>query len=392
MRILLVNDYATETGGAEIATLALREGLRNRGHDARLFATTARPNDVRSLADYECYGTTSRFRTLLQTANPAAFFRFREVLSQFKPDLVHVNLFLTQLSPLILPLLEDIPSCYHVHWYRPICPLGTKMLPDGSPCKSKAGKACYFNHCLPISDFFPLILQMRLWRFWRRVFNRIVTNSEALKQYLIEEGIEPVEVIYYGFYSQQKQRELSELPTVVFAGRLVKEKGVDLLLRAFKRVSEELSGAKLLIAGDGPERNNLAKLITNLKLESSATLLGYLTQEEMEREFSSAWVQAVPSRWPEPFGIVATEAMNRGVAVVASAHGGLTEIVEDDNTGFLVPPNDVESLADRLLSLLKDRELASQMGRAGQEISSLKFSRDSYTDKFIKLYEGMLLE
>jgi len=116
MKILLINDYGTATGGAELMLLGLREGLRRQGHDARLFASSARPGPGPSSADYECVGRTTRFRTLLQTANPWAYRRLRRVLAEFRPDVVHAHIFLTQLSPLILPLLRDVPSIYHAVW------------------------------------------------------------------------------------------------------------------------------------------------------------------------------------------------------------------------------------------------------------------------------------
>lgn len=73
MKILLVNDYVTPTGGAELMMLALRVGLRQQGHSARLFASCAQRGASDRLADYECFGTTSSFRTLLQTTNLWAF-------------------------------------------------------------------------------------------------------------------------------------------------------------------------------------------------------------------------------------------------------------------------------------------------------------------------------
>ena len=152
MKILLVNDYGTLTGGAEVQMALLRDELRKRGHEARLFTSSARPSIGESYADYECVGTTSRFRTLLQTLNPWAYWQLRRVIAEFHPDVIHVKMFLTQLSPLILPLLRNVPSLYHVVWYRPICPLGTKMLPDGTTCQVTAGAICYHNRCLPLRD------------------------------------------------------------------------------------------------------------------------------------------------------------------------------------------------------------------------------------------------
>jgi glycosyltransferase involved in cell wall biosynthesis len=385
MKILLVNDSAALTGGAEIHTLLLRDELRRQGHDARLFASTA----GRGEADYQCLGTISRFRTLLQTANPWAAWHFHRALGDFRPDVVHVRMFLTQLSPLILPLLKDIPSLYDVVWYRPICPLGTKMLPNGTTCRVPAGSVCYRNQCLPLRDWLPLTIQMKLWRRWRKVFDLIVANSEAVKVRLIAEGIAPVEVVCHSVATRPARPPLASPPTVGFAGRLIREKGVDVLLRAFATVAARIPEARLLLAGAGPEREYLEGLIASRQLSSSISLLGHLTPLELERSLAPAWVQAVPSRWEEPFGLVAVEAMMRGTAVVASASGGLLEIVRHGESGLLVPPSDPAALAEALSLLLQDRSLAERMGRSGREVALTQFSLASSADRFVQLYRAL---
>src|SRR5690349_13212871 len=109
MKILLVNDYGTPDGGAEIATLSLRDGLRRRGHEALLFATSPR-NNVQSLADIHCAGAGGYRGRLVQTANFGARAALQRAIVDMQPDVVHVGLFLTQLSPLILQPLRDVPS------------------------------------------------------------------------------------------------------------------------------------------------------------------------------------------------------------------------------------------------------------------------------------------
>jgi glycosyltransferase involved in cell wall biosynthesis len=389
MKILLVSDYATPTAGAELQTLVLRDRLRQLGHDARFFASSARPGPGGSRADYECFGTTSRFRTLLQTANPWAFWQLRRVLAEFRPDVVHVKMFLTQLSPLILPLLKEIPSLYHAVWYRAVCPLGTKMLPDGTSCQVPWGAVCYRNRCLPLRDWIPLMLQMKLWRRWRNAFNLIVANSEAVRWRLLADGIEPVEVVWNGVPIRPPRLPLRPPPTAAFAGRLVPEKGADVLVRAFGKVVVQLPQARLLVVGGGPEEGRLRRLIAELGLSSSVTLLGYLPHPEMDRYFETAWVQVVPSRWAEPFANVALEAMMRGTAVVASRSGGLTEIVQDGQTGLLVTPDDVDALAQALVRLLEDRGLAERIGSTGRGFALAHFSDTILADNFIRLYQAL---
>ncbi|NOS77606.1 MAG: glycosyltransferase family 4 protein [Nitrospira sp.] len=389
MKILLINDYGSPIGGAEVLTFALRDELRRLGHDVRLFASSAGASPASPEADYLCYGTLSRFRTLLQTLNPWAFVRLRRVLQEFQPDVVHVRMFFTQLSPLILPLLRRVPALYHVVWYRPVCQTGTKLLPTGSPCQNPAGLACYRNACVPLRDWLPLQFQMWLWRTWRHVFRRIVANSRAVQECLIADGIEPVEVIHNGVAVESLTRALSSKPVVVFAGRLVPEKGVDVLLRAFAIVARDLPEARLILAGDGPERAPLAALAERLEIAAQVTFLGHLSKGDMERKFAQAWVQAVPSRWAEPFGLVAVEAMMRGTAVVASSTGGLGEIVQDGATGFLVPPNDPHALAEKLKEILSDRAKAEAMGKSGRDLAVARFSLTRQCEQFVSIYQQM---
>lgn len=263
------------------------------------------------------------------------------------------------------------------------------MLPDGTPCQVPVGTVCHRNHCLPLRDWRPLMLQLKLLQRWRNVFNLIVTNSEAVKHHLTVEGIEPVEVVWNGVPIRSPRPHLSSPPTVAFAGRLVWEKGADILVRAFAKVIAQIPNARLLLAGEGLEWEHLNKLIVDLRLSLSIQMTGHLTRLEMESRFAKAWVQAVPSRWTEPFGIVAAEAMMRGTAVVASDSGGLTEIVQDGQTGLLVPTDDTDALAEALVCLLRNRELAERMGRAGRSVALAHYSEETFVDRFIQIYQTL---
>lgn len=378
-----MHDYCSLDGGAEAGTRTLQRGLTERGIEASVFAARTGPNDI---ADHLCYGTKGRFRTLLQTANPSAWIALRDVLHGWRPDVVHVRMFLTQLSPLILPLLKDIPALYHAVWYRAICPLGTKVLPDGSECQRPAGIACLNGGCLPIWDWSTLMLQMRMFSTWRGTFDTVVANSHAVKGKLEEAGIAPVEVVWNGVPTVSEPAPIGEMPLAVFAGRLVREKGVDVLLRAFSAVE----AGQLVIAGDGPERQALLRLAGELGVKDRVSFEGHLTPEKLQNRFRGAWVQVVPSLWAEPFGIVAPEAMMRGAAVIASQVGGLPEVVEHGKTGLLVPPGNVDSLADALRHTLGNRNLCARMGAAGRERAMLHFSEARWVEQFVQIYERLI--
>lgn len=387
LKVLIVSDYGTASGGAEIQMLALRDGLRRRGHDARLLTSRARPLPLPLLSDYLCFGTTSRLRGAVQALNPAAAWTTRRVLADFDPDVVHVRMFLTQLSPLILPALRSRPSLMHVDTVRAVCPSGSKLLPSGELCATRYGRVC--RGCLPIQDWPVLMLQMALWRRWRPAFDRIVANSHWTRRRLEEDGVPVDDVVWNGVPAAPARSALAAVPTIAFAGRLAPEKGLDVLLRALRRVRERLPAARLVVAGDGPDRDAIAARITALGLDGHVERLGHVPRAELDARLGSAWVQAVPSLWEEPFGLVAAEAMMRGVAVVATAAGGLAEIVEEGCTGLLVPRGDDEALARALLELLEDPERVRRMGQAGRTRALAHFDEERYVEDFVAIYEAM---
>lgn len=391
MRILLISDYATSSGGAEVAILHLRQKLRERGHDARIFSTTARPAGMRVCSEYRCFGTITPLRVLLQTVNPGAFFGLRGVIRSFKPHVVHVHLFLTQLSPLILPLLKNIPSIHHVRWLRPVCPTGSKRMPDGTICQRSWGAACYHEGCVPFAVWPFIKLQMTLWQRWIRVFNATISLSHAVKAAMAREHIGSTIVLWNGIPSSSScaRPPLSNPPTVAFSGRLVRVKGVDVLIRAFSKVLPVVPSARLLIAGEGPEKQRLQRLANRLGIGYCTLFTGFLQARELEQHFASAWVQAVPSVWVEALSRAAQEAMMRGTAVIASDIGGLAEIVQNEDTGLLVSANDVRALGAALLRLLTHRELAEKMGRAGRRFAVAHFDENRYIERLTQLYSDL---
>ena len=390
MKVLLVHDYGRPTGGAELQMLALRRGLRERGHDARLFASRASLVPGEFLADYDCFGTTHRVQKLVQVANPSARRQLARVLREFQPDVVHARMCLYQLSPLILPLLRDVPSLYQEATYKSICPVGTKLLPDRTPCTVSPGAVCLGNGCLNPVSFPMAMMQLGLWRRWKDAFDLTVVLSESMRSRIEADAPGPVEVVHNGVPERPMRPPLSGPPVVAYAGRLAKEKGMYTLLQAMQGVAAAVPEATLEIAGDGPLRAELEAAADRLGLGGRVRWLGHLPRAAMEKRFEQVWVQVVPSLWEEPFGNVTTEAMMRGTAVVASAVGAQPEIVADGETGFLVPPGDADALANALLPLVRDRSLAERMGRAGRERAFSHFSEDRCVERFLEIYERLI--
>lgn len=390
MRVLLINDYGGRYAGAETLTLGLRSALRARGHDARLLASRAPLFPGENLADYRCAGTTSRLQPLYEAYNLSAARAVRRAIEEFRPDVVHVSMFLWQLSPSILPPLRAVPAVYHVMTYKPVCPLGTKLLPDGSPCRHTAGRVCLSGGCQAWPSWLARGAQQVLWRRWRGAFDRIVPISESVAAALREAGIAVLPPVAPGVAVRETRPPLSDPPVAAFAGRLAREKGGEALLRAMPAVLSRVPDARLLVAGDGPDGARLRELAAAVGIQDCTRFLGHLSALELDAALSPAWVQVVPSLWNEPFGLVAPEAMMRGTAVVAAATGGLTDAVVDGNTGLLVPIGDTDALGAAIVRVLSSRETAEAMGAAGRRRAIERFQESAFVDAFLEIYAELL--
>jgi len=392
VRILLVNDYATPTAGAELITLHLRDALRTRGHDVRTLASRAQLIPGESFADVTCFGTTTRLQTLTSAVNPSAARALKRELESFQPDVVQLHMFLWQLSPAILPLLRDIPAVYYAMTFKAVCPTGLKWLPAGTPCVAPAGMACLKHGCVSAAAAPPLMTQQYLWRRRRRALAAVVCCSNAVRQQLDANEIGVREVIWPGTPVVDERAPLRGPPTVAYAGRLVPEKGVNLLIQAFARMRPECPEARLVIAGTGPQESALRALILQLGISDAVEMHDHLAPGQLASTLERAWVHVVPSRWPEPFGLTATEAMMRGTAVIASRIGGLAESVMHDVTGLHVPPGDEVALAHAMLRILGDRALAERLGAAGRRRALALFSIERSTTQFERLYDTLTSE
>lgn len=393
VRILLINDYDHPVGGAERIVLNLRAELRKRGHDVRLLTSDAMINRLTPEGDFHCRGTTGSLRTLLQCGNFSAWLALRRALVEFRPDVVHVNLYLTQLSPLILECLGNVPTVYYAQWYRAICPLGTRRLPDSKLCAEPAGWACLKNGCLPWQDWIPLQAQRVLNARWHGTFDRVAAISHAVAEKLLTFGGElfkEIEVIHAGTPDTPCRTEVPEFPVFAFAGRLVPEKGCDVLLRAFAKVAGRIPDARLVVIGDGPEQSRLRLMAAALQLSKQVDFRGSLGNLETRQAMREAWALCVPSLWDEPFGLVAVEAQMSGVPVIASRCGGLVEIATPDSGGILLAPGDVDGLAEAMVSIASDRQQPLTRGRAAHHRALQAFRLSTFAERFETLYSSIV--
>jgi glycosyltransferase involved in cell wall biosynthesis len=178
---------------------------------------------------------------------------------------------------------------------------------------------------------------------------------------------------------------------ISLVGRISSWKGQQLLVSAFVILAKKHLNIKLVFLGSAPLNQehfeiSLKNKIAENKLHEHVVIFPF--QKEIAKFWNSIDIAVVPSTEPEPFGLVATEAMLAKKPVIASNHGGLAEIVIDDVTGFLVAPNDAIALAEAISKLIDNPELRTQFGKKGHERVINEFSIERHVDQFEAIFEN----
>lgn len=226
-----------------------------------------------------------------------------------------------------------------------------------------------------------------------RLCDKVTVNCTPLKDFAVQWiGIpeSKVEVIFNGV-AQPPPKEASESgsenrPLVIGAmGRLHKQKGFDIFIKAVPKIISRYPAARFLIAGEGPEKKRLQRLIKRLKLKS-VELVGL---EKSAGFIPQLDIFVLSSRW-EGMPNVVMEAMAQGVPVAAAGAGGVTDLIEDGREGILFPPGNPDACADAVARLAADPDLRKKLSNeAGKKIKE-KFSMESMIGAYSKLYEQIL--
>ncbi|MHB1605953.1 MAG: glycosyltransferase [Leptospirales bacterium] len=256
-----------------------------------------------------------------------------------------------------------------------------------------------------LGDFGGLGSSRLAW-FQRHLTNawsaRVLANSRAVQQAaIVGEGFpsEKVALIYNGLDTKRFTpcpdpspfRFRLGIPETAFvfgiASGFRPVKGVDFMIRAFSRAYPDCPGSILVIAGDGPERVSLKLLVHSLGLDEQVRFLGVRSDMEAVYPVFDVFVLCSHS---EGFSNAVLEAMGMGIPVIASAVGGNIEMVSDGVQGYLVPPGDEKSLADRMIRLYSDRDSARTMGRECRSWVERTNDRSLVHRQFATFYQEIL--
>ena len=176
--------------------------------------------------------------------------------------------------------------------------------------------------------------------------------------------------------------------TILFVGRLHPLKGVNYLIEAMSAIIRKNPKVKLLLVGDGEERQNLGNLVIDQGLSKCVTFIGQIPNEKVSQYMAASDVFVLPSL-SEGFGVVNLEAMACGLPIVATNVGGIPEIVKDGENGFLVEPENSVEIAEKVLMLLENDDLRRQISQ--NNLHKIRnYSWEAAVDKLEKVYQGVL--
>ena len=232
----------------------------------------------------------------------------------------------------------------------------------------------------------------------------LLTCSDSVKLHMENLGFpaekintvfNPLDSKLYSFdinEADRARKKLGVLPNekiIVGAGRFVDWKGFDILIKAFKSLLDMTPEcARLLLLGDGEERDVLCRLIKDLGIEGKVIMPGFVADVRPYMWASDVFV--IPSKAPEPFGIVLIEAMASGVASVATKAGGPLDIIEDGINGYFVEINSYYDITNKIKLLLEDNDHRIKIANEGIKIVSKKFSVEEIAKKHIAVYQKMV--
>lgn len=402
MRVLLVNKFHWNKGGSEKYYFELGELLKQHGHEVAYFSMEDEKNIKTEDKEYFVpkfdLNNSSKLKALDVIYNKENEKIMEKALDEFKPDVVHLNNFQRQLSASIIKPIKkrNIPIVFTAHDVQAICPAITMMDNDKNPCElCMKGKYinCIKKSCNKGSKLKSALgaiegYYYRNHKIYTDKIDYIITPSEFYKTKFIEDGINPnkIQAIHNSIEMNDYNVETQDDGYALYFGRLSKEKGILNLINAFAKCDK----GNLYIAGEGPEKENIEKIIKENKLEDRVKLLGFLNKEQMTDVTRKCKFVVVPSIWYEncPYSVLETLAI--GKPIIGSNMGEIPELVIDNENGFIY--NTVEELTEKMNTLFENQDLVNQFSKKSKELAKQNYDREVYYNKLKQIYDKVIKE
>ena len=385
MRVAIFHNRYAQRGGEDSVVETETELLRKAGCEVALFSVESAPL-LRSRA--------ARLRAALHARwNPEMVEPVARFLARHPADVAHVHNFFPVLSPSVHATLRSlgVPVVQTLHNYRLVCANGI-FLREGKPCEECAVRGpwravrygCWRGSRMATAVWAEATAAQRRWGTWLACVDRFVAPSTFAKRKLAAAGLPAERIVVKPNPVPDPGEPSAPGRGAVYVGRLAPEKGVALLLDAWRG----LEGApSLTIAGSGPDEAALRERARGIP---GVRFLGEVARERVPELLAGAAFAVAPSLWYEVFPVSVAEAMAAGRAVVASDAGAMAELVEPAANGLLFRSGDAASLASACRRLLDDAELVRALGREGRARYEEELAPQRSTQRLLALYAEVM--
>lgn len=404
MRILYCNKYNYPFSGTEVYLFELMELMRSHGHEVALFSmadargepTTYDHNFVPRIEFNRHAGLTKKIQLAAHAVySQEARRRMRAMIKEFRPDVAHVRNIYHHLSPSILWELKEqsVPVMYHINDFKLLCP-AYNMVRQGEACEDCRAGAFWRvvgSDCYPgLGPRTALMMEAYVQR-WLGTYEKCVDLFLAPSQFVRDKFREhkwdtgKFRVLpHFQVAASTAEPPANGNAPILYFGRLSPEKGVSDLLRAMQHLPE----LRLVVAGDGPQRDELQALTTTLGL-TNVEFAGHVQGVQLDALIEQSRFTVMPSHAYETLGKSILESYARARAVVASDLGSRRELVHEGETGLLYPAGDIERLCAAIISL-SEPELANRMGLAGRQLVQKHHTPESHYRAMVGSYTELV--
>lgn len=404
MKICLVNKFHYIKGGSETYYFGLGELLKKKGHDVIYFSMKDKKNVPCEQekyfvdnVDFNCKMSPGRLvkTSLKMLYSFEAKKQFEKLIMDERPDLIHLNIFQSQLTGSIVDVAKkyNLPVIYTAHDLKSVCP-NYMMLNHGHVCeKCLHGNYinCFRSCCMKNSRAKSLLAAMESTVYkQRKIYKKIdlvITPSKFYKNKLEESGVFDCDIVHIPNFLP----EGTEYKNVrnggdyfLYFGRLSIEKGIKNLVKAYARAS---TSKPLYIVGTGPEENAIRDYIQKYKMEKKICMLGFKSGDELIELVQNAFAVCLVSTWYENGPYTIMEAQAVGKPVIVSDLGGLPELVTDSFLGSVCHKPYIKNI---IKTINRYDDLTEINGDRISGHALKKYHHENYVESMINIYSTLV--
>lgn len=388
MRILLVTDNHTATGGAENYFFDLKARLK-KIPGIEVYSLGFGPEAASGKDFFVLKGLRSKLAKLIWQLflHPGIYFRLRRQLKTIRPDVIHIHN-VKQYTASLLKAIKPYPVVQTIHDYGVICPTAHNIHKNLQPCPTGWRLKCFWQHQAKYRPLAYLALSIAFFKTryqLKKIVKQFFAPSPLLVEYLNANSFHPA--IYIPPFKKEMATPSWDAIKpwhFFFAGNLGKHKGIYVLLEEFALAHKQEPRLTLTIAGMGPEELSIRAWITKHKLEKNICFIGW--QENLEQEYRECAAIIFPSIWLEAFGLIITEAMSHARPVIGCDRGSPPWLIDDEKTGLIFNPLKKGDLAEKILKLAGNVNLISELGMKGQEKLRTFIDNEKVLENIITAY------